>query len=146
MSVKASTGLRNALLVTGPLRSLFSLGFINLYGGTPPANADDAPSGTLLCKISNAGSATGLTFAATASGGELPKTVSEVWNGICSAGGVCTHYRLVSSSDNGAASATDVRVQGTVGSAGADLVITNATLSSGATQTIDYYSVYLPTV
>ena len=146
MTIKASTGLRNALLDSGPLKELLNAGFLHLYGGTVPASADAASSGNLLCVISNASSATGLTFEPTATNGELPKNVSEVWSGVCSAGGVCTHYRFVGPSDTGAASTTDFRIQGTVGTAGTDIIITNPTLSNGATQTIDYYSVALPTL
>ena len=82
MTVKASTGMRNYLLETGPLRSALNLGFLKLYSGTPPATADaalgSAGTNTLLCTISNNGTATGLTFEATASSGTIAKKSTEV--------------------------------------------------------------------
>lgn len=146
MSIKASTGLRNGVMAIGSLRSLINLGTIKLYGGTTPTSADDAESTMLLCTITNASSATGLSLASAATNGELPKTVGEVWSGVCSAGGVVTHYRFVAPGDTGASSPTQVRVQGSVAAVGADLVITSTTLVNGATQTIDYYTIALPTL
>jgi hypothetical protein len=146
MSIKASTGLRNKILDTAPVRGLLNLGFIKLFGGTPPVSADDAATGVLLCTISNAGSATGLTFAASAVAGAIQKTSTEIWSGTNVAAGTCTHYRFVSSADTGVSSTTEPRLQGTVAVAGADLVLTNPALVNGAVQTVDYYNLALPTV
>ena len=41
MALKASTGLRNAMMTTGSLKSRLDLGFIKIYAGTVPATADD---------------------------------------------------------------------------------------------------------
>ena len=145
MTAKASTGLRNALLDTGPFRTVMNLSFLKIYAGTEPADADASLGGaTLLCTISNNGSATGLTFAASASGGVLTKTLAEIWSGNNVASGNATFYRLVGASDDGSASLTQPRVQGTVGVAGADLNLSNVALVSGAPQSIDSYNVALP--
>jgi hypothetical protein len=54
MSVKLSTGLRNAILSGQELRKIFEDAVINIYSGTAPATADDAATGTLLVTISKA--------------------------------------------------------------------------------------------
>jgi len=145
MTIKASTGLRTGVLVTGSMRSLLNGGTIRLFSGAAPADADAAETGTLLCVISLNSSGTGLTFEATAPGGVLTKTASEVWSGVNSVSGTATHYRHVGSADTHALSTTEPRLQGTVGAIGADMNLSSTTLTSGATQTIDYCVVTLPT-
>lgn len=52
MTIKASTGLRNSMLVTGSLRSLLNGGRINIYAGAAPATADaDLGGATLLLSL-----------------------------------------------------------------------------------------------
>ena len=147
MTLKASTGLRNKLMDTAPLRTVLNLGFVKIYAGAAPATADDAiGAATLLCTLSNDSTGTGLTFEAAASAGNLVKKASEVWSGINVAGGVATFYRHVAVGDTAASSATEARVQGAVGLSGADMNMTSTTLSNGATQTLDFYLLNLPTL
>lgn len=49
MAVRISTALRNFILQHGSLKSALQNGEIRVYSGSQPANADAAPSGTLLC-------------------------------------------------------------------------------------------------
>lgn len=145
--MKASTGLRNKLLDTGPLNSVLDLGFIKIYAGTEPATADAAiGAATLLCTISNNSTATGIKLETAASAGSIPKESTEVWSGVNVAGGTATFYRHVAPGDDGTLSTTQARLQGTIGTSGADLNLSSINLSNGATQTIDYYSVTLPTL
>lgn len=53
----ASTGLRNLALHTLSIRDVFNRGcaVLKLFGGTEPADADAAQTGTLLCTITNDG-------------------------------------------------------------------------------------------
>ena len=147
MTLKASTGLRNKLLDTGSLRSVMSLGFVKLYSGTVPASADDSlGAATLLTTLSVSSGGTGLTFAATAVAGALPKATAEVWSGVNAAGGVASFYRHVAVGDTGALSTTEARIQGTISVAGDDMNLTNTTLTGGATQTMDFYQLFLPTL
>lgn len=147
MTLKASTGLRNQLLDTGSLRDILYEGFINIYAGTVPATADDAlGSATLLSTISNASTSDGLTMDTEAMGGVLAKASGEVWSGVNVAGGTATFYRHIAVGDTGAASTTQARVQGSIGVSGADMNLTSTTLSNGATQTIDFYTLNLPTL
>lgn len=146
MAIKISTGLRNKLLDTGPLNSVFSAGFIHIYSGTVPASADDAlGSATLLSTITVGGDGvTGVNFDTVAASGVIQKAPAEAWSGFNVASGTATFYRHVSSSDTGLSSSTEPRIQGTVSTAGADLNLSSVSLIGGATQTIDYYSVAMP--
>lgn len=146
MSLKISTGLRNKMLDNNSLKATLAGGFVKIYSGTVPADADTAIAGgnTLLCTVSVNSTGTGVTFATAASNGVLLKNASEVWSGVNAASGTATFYRHVTASDTGASSTTEARIQGTIGLAGTDMVLTSTTLSSGATQTLDYYAVNLP--
>jgi hypothetical protein len=145
MSLKTSTGLRNGVLATGSLKSLLNGGFIKIYAGTVPSSADDAiGSATLLNTISVNSTGTGINFDTAASAGVLSKAPAEVWSGVNAASGTATFYRHVAAADDGTLSTTQPRIQGTVSTVGADLNLSSVSLTSGATQTIDYYSVALP--
>jgi hypothetical protein len=147
MAIKTSTGLRNKMLDTGSFKTVMNLGKMVLYGGTVPADADQASNtGTnIICTITNASGVTGLTFAAAAASGVITKTLAEVWSGVNANTGTVTHYRLLAAGDTGALSTTEARVQGLVGTAGADLNLSAVGLTAAATQVIDYYSMALPT-
>lgn len=146
--MKASTGLRNKLLDTGSLKATLALGFLKIYTGAEPATADAAATGTLIATISNNSTGTGVNLAAAAVAGVIPKLSSEVWSGLVAAGGphIAGYFRHVAVGDTGALSTTEARLQGSIATAGADLNISSTTLTTGATQTIDYYSIALPTL
>ena len=147
MTIKASTGLRNQVLDTAPLRTVLSLGFIKIYAGAVPASADDATgAAVLLSTISNASTATGVTMAAAAVDAAITKTVAEVWSGVNVAAGTASFYRHVAPGDTGVLSTTQARVQGSIGLAGADMNMTSTALANGATQTVDFYVLNLPTL
>jgi len=54
MALRLSQALLNALQVSQDLKHAMSNCFIKLYTGSQPANADAAPTGTLLCTYSSA--------------------------------------------------------------------------------------------
>ncbi len=143
--LKASTGLRNYMLATGSLKAALDGGWVKIYAGAVPADADSTlASATLLCTISkDAGGVTGLTIAAAASLGAISKA-NEVWAGVNALSGTASFWRFVKTGDTGVGSTTDVRLQGVAATSGAELVMTSVTLSSGATQNIDYFAVALP--
>lgn len=145
MTIKCSTGLRNKLMDTNPFRTIFNLGFIKIYNGVAPATADDAVAGTLILTISNASGGTGITFEAAAVAGAALKKASETWSGVASATLTAQYYRLVAAGDTGVLSTTEARVQGSVGTAGADLNMTTTALVNTTTYPVDSYSVSLPT-
>ena len=146
MTFKVSTGLRNTMLSSDCLALAMGGGFLKIYDGVEPASADAALSGnTLLCTISESDDGvTGLTFDAAVAG-VLPKAAAEVWEGTNVASGTATFYRFVRTGDTGALSTTDLRMQGTIGLAGADMNMTSVTLVAAALQPINYFVVALPT-
>jgi hypothetical protein len=143
MAYQLSTGLRNKILDTSSFAAIFNLGFCYIYGGAIPANADAALTGTQLVKVSNNSTGTGVTWDPAANG-TISKKSSEVWSGLVT-GGVATHFRLVGSADTGALSTTEPRIQGLVGTVGADMNLSSTSLTGGATQTIDTFNWTLPT-
>jgi len=143
MTLKVSTALRNAMLSGTGLKTAIALGKIMIYAGPVPADADAAVTGTLLCTVTLNSTATGLSLG-TAASGILPKAV-EVWSGVNVATGTATYFRYVAVGDTGALSTTQARLQGTCGTASADLNMSSVNLTSGATQTIDAANITLPT-
>lgn len=144
MIVKASTGLRNHVLATGSLKAALDGHVMKLYGGVMPIDADAAATGTLLATVSVNNTGTGLTFASAAANGVLAKDETEIWSGLVSVSGTCTHYRLVATGDSGNASTTETRIQGDAGTIGYSLNISDPALTAAEIQNIDYYVVALP--
>lgn len=145
MSLFTSTGLRNAMLVTGSMKSQLDGGFVKIFGGTVPADADsDIGAATTLCTISLNGTATGLTFNASASAGTVTKTTAEVWSGTNALTGTATFWRFYKTGDTQGASTTALRLQGLASTSGSDLVMTSISLVSAAPQNVDYFSLTLP--
>lgn len=146
MSFKLSTGMRNHMLVTGSVKSALDGGVIRIYEGTEPSGADDAiGSATLLVTISVDGGGTGLTIDGTASGGIAQKSSSQTWEGTCVAGGTASWFRFSGTADAGGASTTEKRLQGTVGTALADLLVASTAFTAGAVRQIDSFNVAMPT-
>lgn len=138
-----STGLRNHLMATGSLLDALEGGDIKIYSGTIPANADAAlGSAVLLCTVTGAPS--GIEFESAPVAGVLLKKVSQAWTGTNAASGTASFFRVVQSSDTGASSSSEVRLQGTVGILGADLELTNVELVASATLNINSGAFTLP--
>lgn len=151
MSLKLSTGLRNSMLDGDALAVALGNSKIVLFGSndaysSEPATADAAipANAVVLCTITGP-TGDALEYEAAA-GGIIAKSIAQAWAGTNSASGVATWYRHMDAADAGGASTTAPRVQGTVGVSGAELNLSNTTLANGAPQTIDYYSIALPTL
>tara|TARA_Y100001956_G_C4017563_1_gene140480 strand:+ start:175 stop:618 length:444 start_codon:yes stop_codon:yes gene_type:complete len=145
--MKLSTALRNHLVVTGSLKAALDGSVIRIYNGTEPTDPDAAvpAASEVLCEISVGGDGTGVTFEQGGSAGLLLKNASEVWTGTVGAtSDTATWFRLVAPADDGSASTSAIRVQGTVRPAGGDMQITNPDLVAGAPQNIDYFSLVMP--
>lgn len=142
MSLKLSTGLRDDMLDTGPFRTIMDASRLKLYSGAAPATADDA-EGSLVVSIGSAHADTHCHFLAAAVSGVLSKDAN-VWSGVAVATSTVSHFRLVVNTDTGVLSTTEQRMQGTVGTSGADLNMSNVSLVSGATQTIDTFNLTMP--
>lgn len=126
--------LANGMLVTGALNALLSGGSILVFSGTPPAKPDDATSGnTLLVTIKNG--AAGVTWENSVVNGVMDKTAAETWSGTAVGTGTASFYRYVVGTDTGtgAAAAGNYRIQGSVGTASADMVLGSTTITTGDT-------------
>lgn len=144
---KFSTGLRNAMLASSNMKTALANGFIDIYAAPAPATADDAVgAATKLCRISLNSTGSGINFDTAASGGVLAKAPAEVWSGVNLATGTAVWFRHVGAADDGTSSTTQPRVQGTIATVGADYNVSSTGLTSGATQSIDGYSIALPTL
>ncbi len=145
--LKTSTGLRNHMLAVGSAKAALNGGFIHIYEGTEPASADAAinpADHTLLCTIFSDGTSAGLTLAATAADGFIDKSSTETWSGTVAETGTAKFFRHVGSADTGALSTTQPRLQGTVARAGAELNISSTELVAGAPQSVNFYTLQLP--
>ena len=94
---------------------------IIIYTGSMPANVGIAATGTLLVQF--AGNAGGF---GTASAGVL--TASAVANATAAGSGTAGYFRINTSAGTAV-------VQGTVGTSGADMIVTNTSINSGQTCT-----------
>ncbi|MCD5994148.1 hypothetical protein KDX38_11035 [Pseudomonas sp. CDFA 602] len=128
------------MLSTGAIPALNGKVIKIFSGPTTPASADDALAvgTTLLCTISASDSGTGLTFSQP-SAGQVTKSTSEIWSGTVLASGTANFFRMEDSSDAGAASASAVRIQGTIGLDGADMNFGNTALVAGNIRQINLF-------
>ncbi len=152
--LQLSTGLRNQMLDTAPLRTILNLGFISIYSnsGALPASADAALVGgthVLLCRISNNNTTTGLTLAAAAGvsgAGVITKNLSETWSKAAVASGDAAFWRFEAVGDTGVLSTTEARLQGLVGVAGFELDAPSITLVNTTVYTLNNWSFAIPTL
>lgn len=142
---KLSTGLRDHMLVTGSVKSGLDGGVIRIYSGTVPADADAALGGaTLLVTISEDDLGTGISLDAAASGGVAVKNSGETWSGTVASTGTASFFRFSGLTDAGALSTTERRLQGTVGTALADLLVSSTTFTATNLRQIDTFNVAMP--
>lgn len=144
-----STATANGLANGTGLKEQFDLGFLYLFAGAAPADADAALDmvnvHTQIAKFTvDDDGTTGLSFD-TPVAGLLSKAEAEAWrstaafDGFESAAANLTpvFFRFCAAGDNGRAAAnasTGYRIQGTVGSlaSGADMVMGETTIAPGA--------------
>lgn len=151
MTIRLSTGLRNALAGSPGFGPALTNGVIYIYSGPQPLSADSAVNGTLLGIVSkdagpfNFGSATnGLTFGTPALG--VISKSADNWKFVGLATGTAGWFRFMGNPiDNLGASATLPRMDGTVGTPGAgDMALSNISIVLGSPNTIDVFSFEVP--
>lgn len=136
-----STALRNEILSGNDFFSMFIDFELRIYAAaSTPASAEDAlPVGATLMYTFTA-----LDFATVATDGVLPKVAEQTWTATCAADGTMRFFRCVMPPDTGAGEdATVPRIQGTIGTFNADLIV--ASLAKVATDplTINVFGVTL---
>lgn len=148
MSLRLSTGLRAAIMASTGFVGAMDAGVLEIFSGSIPADADSAEgSGTKLLTITVGGGAFAsypLHFESSAPAGVASKSSSETWQGDGLADGTAAWFRFYDSSNTTGASTTDCRFDGTVGTSGADLILTSTSIVTGATTTIDTADFTLP--
>lgn len=147
MSTKPSTGLNNLLLTTSGLKEALTGVRLRVYAGTEPASADAALGGAVLLNEYTGGGdgVTALALASTASGGQIAKDPAQIWRGTGLAAGDAVFLRFEMPADDGSASTTAVRLQGSVGNVGKELNLNNITYAVGAVHTITDFFFAQPT-
>jgi hypothetical protein len=151
MTVRISTGLRNAIAGSTGFSAALLHGVIDIYSGPQPLTADSAAAGVLLGQVSvDAGAFTpgsptnGLTFDAPAAG-TISKAAAENWKFTGLANGTAGWFRFKgNATDNDLASTTLVRMDGTCGTTGADLNLSNLSIVTGSPNTIDAFDFTIP--
>lgn len=139
--MKRSTGLRDYMLDTGSFRAAVAGFVFKLYGGSIPESADASiGSAVLLCTISVDGTGTGVTMELDAVSGVITKNTSEVWTGDVTTSGTATFFRMESPADDGSASTTARRLQGTVGLVTGDINFSSVVLTSGDARRLNYFA------
>lgn len=137
-----STGLRDALINSGILTA-FDNGFLDIYSGTIPADADATEgAGTLLASVVLPASA----LAAAASGGAIVKDSGAWTESSANASGTAAWFRLYASAHTTGASTTAVRMDGDVSlsGGGGDLILTTLTVTAADVVTVDSFTFSLP--
>ena len=147
MTIRLSTGLRNALLdggASGGIKGSFNLGFMAILTGTQPTSADTGTTGTLLGTVSVSGGGTGVTFDSAAAG-VISKAAAETWRFTGLTDGVAGHFRLYAAGDTiTSTSTTAKRLDGAIGTSGADLNLSNLNVTTGQVNTVDTFTITMP--
>lgn len=151
MTVKISTGLRNAACGTTGIAGALNGGVIRIYSGPQPVTADAAATGTLLGLATlNAGAweagdpTNGLVFDAPAGGG-IAKPAAAIWKFMGLVAGQAGWCRFVGNAlDDGSVSIILPRLDMAIAAGGGDLKMSVTSILVGAPVTIDVFSVSLP--
>lgn len=151
MALRISTALRNAMVGESTIKESLNGGWIEIYTGSQPSNADyiETAGATKLAIISSTCGAAlgdGLQFG-TASTGVLPIT-TPAWQGVVLASGVAGWFRFYGSDGSvygcHGSNGTAIRMDGAVGVAGADLNLSHTSLTLGTTLTITKFNITQP--
>jgi len=151
MTIRASTGLKNAMLGTVGMKGALANGVLRIYSGAQPATANAAASGTLLNEITLDGGA--FTHGVATNGlnwdnpidGTISKPPADTWVGSGIANGTAGWARFCANPlDDGSESATLSRIDMSVGKGTGDLQVSNVSIAVGAPTTVDVATLRLP--
>ena len=154
MAERLSTGHVNSQL--DKTRTDYANGILCIFGGaSQPTSANDAETGTLLCKITlNSGAFTGgvstngLNFNAPIDG-VLSKAVAETWSGVglaaAGTGTTATYYRFYANAYTTGSSTTAKRFDGAIStSSSSELQMSVTSIVGGVTVTINTFTFTQP--
>lgn len=141
MALRLSTAMRNAMLngwANGTGVSLYDSAVLEIRSGTIPADADTAPTGSVLASITLPADSFGAAAAGViAKAGTWQDTSAD-------ATGTATWFRIRQTGDLGTTNTTDERIDGTVGTSGADLNLDNTSIATGQQVTINTFTLTQP--
>lgn len=137
MAELRSTGYKNARAEAA--KTIFDYGVIHLYSGSRPASADSAETGTLLAVITNNGAAftpgvqdaAGLRFGDPVNGAISPLPGQSWKTNAVLATGTIGYGVLYDNARVTGASTTAVRTMFTVGTSGADMILSRTAVTAG---------------
>lgn len=134
----------------GSFADLLKYGVIDIYSGTQPTSADDAETGTKLLRITNGSGAftsgvetNGLVMGEVTSFA-LKREVGTVWSGVGLASGTAGWFRFYANTVVTGVSTTAIRFDGAIATSGAQLNMSNTTVTIGGTSTIDAVNITQP--
>jgi hypothetical protein len=148
MSLRLSDKIRNLMLdggASGGIKAGLNAGFINIYTGSQPSSANTGATGTLLGTVTvNGDGSTGLGFDASVAG-VLSKAAAQTWKFVGLAAGIAGWYRLYAPGDTVTATdATKARVDGAIGTSGAELNLSNIVIAVSQVNTVDAFTITMP--
>jgi hypothetical protein len=151
MTIRASTGIRDAMMGTVGHNGALANGVLDIYSGAQPASADAAITGTLLARITLDGGAftpgsptNGLNWD-TPSNGSVSKPGADTWSGVGLAAGTAGWARFKgNAADNDGTSTTLPRVDFSVGKTSGDIRIPNINIAIGDPVIVNDATMTLP--
>lgn len=151
MTIKLSTGLRNAMAGTIGFAGALNGGVALVYSGPQPLSADAAPTGTLLGRVTLNGGAwlagdptNGLVLDAAVAGG-VAKPSTAIWKLIGLAAGTIGWMRVVGNApDDGSVSTVLPRLDCAVAVGGGEAKFSTVAVLQGQPITLDVFSFFIP--
>lgn len=148
MSIRLSDEARNRLLdggVNGGVKACYDLGFINIYQGSQPSSANTGATGALLGTVTvNGDGSTGLSFDAAVAG-VISKAAAQSWKFVGLTAGIAGWFRLYTAGDTPASTdSTKPRIDGAVGTSGAELNLSNVAIAVAQVNTVDGFTITAP--
>jgi hypothetical protein len=135
----------------GGLNDLLKFGYLKIFTGSQPSNADSVETGTLLVKITdNSGAHTtglgtnGLQFNDDATLNKLSKLTTQTWKGNPGNSGTAGWFRFYSRDGVEGASAVAVRFDGACGLSGSELNLATTSIQSGVEFVINGFEITIP--
>jgi hypothetical protein len=130
---------------------MFNAGVMYLYSGPQPLSADNPVAGTLLGIATKDGAnfafgspTNGLVFDAPVAG-VISKAAADAWKFTGIAEGTVGWFRLMGNANDALGTSTTLpRLDGSVGTSGADLNLSNIAVAVGAPTTIDVFQFTIP--
>ena len=126
----------------GSLKDLFRNGVLDIFSGTQPTDADTTESGTKLVRITLssgafvAGTTTNGINLGTATDGVIGKDSGETWSGVGLVAGNAGWFRFYDNAATTGASTSAIRLDGSIATTGAQMNMTNTSISVGGVTVI----------